>query len=97
MFLFFRLLNFFNSGLGVLFGVAIRTKKPLAIPLAPIIWKLIVGEPVTIEDVEEVDCMYVRHLRNIRDIHTVGVTAENFHECIPLDCFEGSSCTGKVS
>ncbi|KAL3277276.1 hypothetical protein HHI36_012626 [Cryptolaemus montrouzieri] len=82
--------------LGILFGVAIRTKKPLAIPLAPIIWKLVVGEPVTIEDLEEVDCMYVQSLRSIRDIHVSGVTAENFHDVIPLECFEGTSCTGKI-
>ncbi|KAK9884642.1 hypothetical protein WA026_007479 [Henosepilachna vigintioctopunctata] len=82
--------------LGILFGVAIRTKKPLAIPLAPIIWKILVCEPVTIEDLEEVDCMYVQSLRSIRDIHLSGVTAENFHEVIPLECFEGTSCTGKI-
>ncbi|XP_044756783.1 probable E3 ubiquitin-protein ligase HERC1 [Coccinella septempunctata] len=82
--------------LGILFGVAIRTKKPLAIPLAPIIWKLLVGEPVTIDDLEEVDCMYVQSLRSIRDIHMSGVSAENFHEVIPLENFEGTSCTGKT-
>ncbi|XP_045467504.1 probable E3 ubiquitin-protein ligase HERC1 isoform X2 [Harmonia axyridis] len=82
--------------LGILFGVAIRTKKPLAIPLAPIIWKLLVGEPVSVEDLEEVDCMYVQSLRSIRDIHMSGVTAENFHEVIPLENFEGTSCTGKT-
>ncbi|XP_044259648.1 probable E3 ubiquitin-protein ligase HERC1 isoform X3 [Tribolium madens] len=82
--------------LGILFGVAIRTRKPLAIPLAPMMWKLIVGEVVTIEDLEEVDCMYVQSLRSIRDIHLSGVGEENFHEVIPLECFEGTSCTGKV-
>lgn len=59
-------------------------------------WKLIVGEVVTIEDLEEVDCMYVQSLRSIRDIHLSGVGEENFHEVIPLECFEGTSCTGKV-
>lgn len=73
-----------------------RTKKPLALPIAPIIWKLIVGEPVSIEDLEEVDCMYVQSLRSIRDIHLSGVTEGNFQEVIPLETFEGTSCTGKV-
>lgn len=82
--------------LGILFGVAIRTRKPLALPLAPIIWKLIVGDPVSLEDLEEVDYMYMQTLRSIRDIHLSGVAEANFHEVIPLETFEGTSCTGKV-
>nr|CAI5839110.1 unnamed protein product [Callosobruchus analis] len=82
--------------LGILFGVAIRTKKPLALPLAPMIWKLIVGEPVNVEDLEDVDCMYVQSLRGIRDIHLSGVTPEYFHDIIPLESFEATSCTGKI-
>jgi len=30
--------------LGILLGVAIRTKKPLDLHLAPIVWKLLAGE-----------------------------------------------------
>lgn len=81
---------------GILFGVAIRTKKPLALPIAPMIWKLIVGEPVTVEDLEDVDYMYVQSLRSIRDIHLSGISEENFHDVIPLEYFESTSCTGKV-
>ncbi|XP_017786874.1 PREDICTED: probable E3 ubiquitin-protein ligase HERC1 isoform X2 [Nicrophorus vespilloides] len=82
--------------LGILFGVAIRTRKPLALPIAPLIWKLIVGDTVSIDDLEETDSMYMQSLRSIRDIHTEGVTEENFHEVIPLENFEGKSCTGKM-
>lgn len=89
-----RFLNAFC--VGVMFGVAVRTRKPLAIPLAPIIWKQIVGEPVQIEDLEDVDCMYVQSLRSIRDIHLSGVTEECFHDVIPLESFVAPSCTGKV-
>ncbi|CAH0559022.1 unnamed protein product [Brassicogethes aeneus] len=81
--------------LGILFGVAIRTRKPLALPLAPLIWKLVIGEPVTVEDLEDVDCMYVQSLRSIRDIHLSGITEESFHEVIPIEFFEGTSSTGK--
>ncbi|XP_050295909.1 probable E3 ubiquitin-protein ligase HERC1 isoform X2 [Anthonomus grandis grandis] len=81
---------------GILFGVAIRTKKPLAIPLAPLIWKLIVGESVAVEDLEDTDSMYVQTLRSIRDIDKSGVTADYFSEVIPLQVFEGQSCTGKI-
>ncbi|KAF5282986.1 hypothetical protein FQA39_LY04857 [Lamprigera yunnana] len=82
--------------LGILFGVAMRTKKPLALSLAPIIWKLLVGEPVSTEDIEDIDCMYLQSLRSIRDIHLSGVTESNFHDVIPLENFEGTSCSGKV-
>ncbi|CAG9853588.1 unnamed protein product [Phyllotreta striolata] len=82
--------------LGILFGVAIRTRKPLALPIAPMIWKLIVGEPLTVEDLEDTDAMYIQSLKSIRDIHLSGVTAEYFHDIIPLECFEGRSCTGKL-
>lgn len=73
-----------------------RTRKPLALPLAPIIWKLLIGEPVSIEDLEDIDCMFVQSLRSIRDIHLSEVTEENFHDIIPLETFEATSCTGKV-
>nr|QHB15577.1 putative E3 ubiquitin-protein ligase HERC1 [Bemisia tabaci] len=82
--------------LGILFGVAIRTKKPLALPLSPFIWKLIVNEPVSMADIEENDTLYAQSLRGIRDIHLSGVTEENFHEVIPLECFEGVSWTGQL-
>ena len=40
--------------LGILFGVAVRTKKPLDLHLAPCIWKLIAGMPLKVDDLEEV-------------------------------------------
>lgn len=73
-----------------------RTRKPLALPLAPIIWKLLIGEPVSIEDLEDIDCMFVQSLRSIKDIHLSQVTEENFHDIIPLESFEATSSTGKV-
>lgn len=70
----------YKKFLGILFGVAIRTKKPLAVPLAPLVWKLLVGEAATIDDLEEIDSLYVQSLRGIRDIHLSGVNEETFHE-----------------
>ncbi|XP_066271875.1 probable E3 ubiquitin-protein ligase HERC1 [Branchiostoma lanceolatum] len=81
--------------LGVLFGVAIRTKKPLDLHLAPMVWKQLAGMPLTIDDVEDVDALFVQSLRSIRDIDKSGVTSETFHEVIPLDCFEGQSVDGR--
>ena len=40
--------------LGILLGVAVRTKKPLDLYLAPSVWKLLAGMMLTSEDLEEV-------------------------------------------
>lgn len=65
---------------GILFGVAIRTKKPLALNLSPLVWKLLVQEPVSQTDLDENDTLYAQSLRGIRDIHLAEVTETNFHE-----------------
>ncbi|XP_027837521.2 probable E3 ubiquitin-protein ligase HERC1 [Aphis gossypii] len=70
--------------LGMLFGVAIRTKKPLALPLSPLIWKMIIGEPLNISDLEENDTYYAQNLTSIQNIHQTGVTEENFEDAIPF-------------
>ncbi|CAG7693965.1 unnamed protein product, partial [Allacma fusca] len=82
--------------IGILFGVSIRTKKPVAIPLAPLIWKILVGEEVIADDLEEVDVMYIKGLQSIRDNVASQFNEENFHEVIPLECYEGTSSTGKL-
>jgi E3 ubiquitin-protein ligase HERC1 len=66
--------------IGILFGVSIRTKKPVAIPFASIIWKLIVGEEVSADDLEEVDVMYIKGLQSIRDNIASQFNETNFHE-----------------
>ncbi|XP_030832727.1 probable E3 ubiquitin-protein ligase HERC1 isoform X3 [Strongylocentrotus purpuratus] len=81
--------------LGILFGVAIRTKKPLDLHLAPLVWKQLVGIPLTTQDLEEVDFLNVQNLRNISDIDKSGVNEDNFHEVIPLERFEGQSADGR--
>lgn len=40
--------------LGILMGVAIRTKKPLNLHLAPTLWKQLAGIELTLQDLEEV-------------------------------------------
>ena len=43
--------------LGILFGVAMRTKKPLDLHLARPMWKLLAGMNMTHDDLEEVQFM----------------------------------------
>ncbi|XP_055971788.1 probable E3 ubiquitin-protein ligase HERC1 [Sorex fumeus] len=82
--------------LGILMGVAIRTKKPLDLHLAPLVWKQLCCVPLALEDLEEVDLLYVQTLGSILHIEDSGITEENFHEMIPLDSFVGQSADGKM-
>ncbi|KAI1904452.1 hypothetical protein AGOR_G00005790 [Albula goreensis] len=82
--------------LGILMGVAIRTKKPLDLHLAPLVWKQLCCIPLVLEDLEEVDLLYVQTLNSILHIEDSGITEENFHEMIPLDSFVGQSADGKM-
>ncbi|XP_076880016.1 putative E3 ubiquitin-protein ligase HERC1 isoform X2 [Brachyhypopomus gauderio] len=82
--------------LGILMGVAIRTKKPLDLHLAPLVWKQLCCVPLTLEDLEEVDLLYVQTLNSILHLGDSGITEHNFHEMIPLDSFVGQSADGKM-
>ncbi|XP_035381674.1 probable E3 ubiquitin-protein ligase HERC1 isoform X2 [Electrophorus electricus] len=82
--------------LGILMGVAIRTKKPLDLHLAPVVWKQLCCVPLTLEDLEEVDLLYVQTLNSILHLEDSGITEQNFHEMIPLDSFVGQSADGKM-
>ncbi|XP_057693752.1 probable E3 ubiquitin-protein ligase HERC1 isoform X3 [Corythoichthys intestinalis] len=82
--------------LGILMGVAIRTKKPLDLHLAPLVWKQLCCIPLLLEDLEEVDLLYVQTLKSILHIEDSGITEDNFHEMIPLDSFVGQSADGKM-
>lgn len=81
--------------LGIIFGVAIRTKKPIALPLAPLIWKLLAGIAPSAVDLEEVDEAYMQSLQGICDIHLAGVTEDTFYDFIPLERFECFSVSGE--
>uniref|UniRef100_A0A4W5MVK6 HECT domain-containing protein n=1 Tax=Hucho hucho TaxID=62062 RepID=A0A4W5MVK6_9TELE len=68
--------------LGILMGVAIRTKKPLDLHLAPLVWKQLCCIPLVLEDLEEVDLLYVQTLNSILHIEDSGITEDNFNEVI---------------
>ncbi|XP_014872809.1 probable E3 ubiquitin-protein ligase HERC1 isoform X1 [Poecilia latipinna] len=82
--------------LGILMGVAVRTKKPLDLHLAPLVWKQLCCIPLQLEDLEEVDLLYVQTLKSILHIEDSGITEDSFHEMIPLDSFVGQSADGKM-
>ena len=59
-------LNMFRF-LGILIGIAVRTGSPINLVLAPPVWKQLVGLPLTLDDLSEIDSDYVQGLLYIRD------------------------------
>lgn len=64
--------------LGILMAVAIRTKKPLDLHLAPWVWKQLCSIPLGGGDLEEVDLLTYRSLQGILHLDNSGITEENF-------------------
>ena len=54
--------------LGVLMGIAIRTQSPMDLRLAPPMWRLLVGAPLTLADLSEIAVDYVQGLELIRGL-----------------------------
>lgn len=59
-------LNMFRF-LGALMGIAVRTGSPINLSLAPPVWKQLVGIPLSLSDLSEIDSDYVQGLLYIRD------------------------------
>ncbi len=51
-----------NLILGLLMGISIRTRKPIPLNLAPIVWKLILNCQVNNSDLQDIDLHFVRGL-----------------------------------
>ncbi|KAJ8402341.1 hypothetical protein AAFF_G00368300 [Aldrovandia affinis] len=82
--------------LGILMAVAIRTKKPLDLHLAPWVWKQLCSIPLGGPDLEEVDLLTYRSLQSILHLDNSGITEENFPVMIPLDSFTAHSADGRL-
>jgi hypothetical protein len=66
------------SFLGKLMGFAIRSKEYLDLNIAPIIWKLLVGDRPVMEDVEAIDSAHCQSTNSLRNIDKQGINAETF-------------------
>ncbi|XP_062334757.1 probable E3 ubiquitin-protein ligase HERC1 [Osmerus eperlanus] len=82
--------------LGILMAVAIRTKKPLDLHLAPWVWKQLCSIPLGGADLEEVDLLTYRSLLGILHLDNTGITEDNFPVMIPLDSFVAHSADGTL-
>ncbi|XP_052393189.1 probable E3 ubiquitin-protein ligase HERC1 isoform X2 [Carassius gibelio] len=82
--------------LGILMAVAIRTKKPLDLHLAPWVWKQMCCIPLGAADLEEVDLLTYRSLQGILHLDNSVINEENFTVMIPLDSFVAQSADGTL-
>ncbi|KAF0700488.1 Aste57867_9018 [Aphanomyces stellatus] len=64
--------------LGKLLGVAIRTKFCLSLKLSQVVWKLLVQDTITVDDLDAIDTLIVSSMRSLRNIEHSGVTEETF-------------------
>ncbi|XP_063678582.1 uncharacterized protein LOC134814412 isoform X4 [Bolinopsis microptera] len=51
--------------LGILMGVAIRTRKPLDIHLAPAVWTRLASLPLHTSDIQNVDSMFITSIKSL--------------------------------
>ena len=58
--------------LGILLGIAIRTRKPIALNFCPMLWKLIANCSLTWKDLEDVDLHYARSLKALYSADSAG-------------------------
>ncbi|XP_035383560.1 probable E3 ubiquitin-protein ligase HERC1 isoform X3 [Electrophorus electricus] len=82
--------------LGILLAVAVRTRKPLDLHLAPWVWKQLCCIPLGGADLEEVDLLTYRSLQGILHLDDSSIDEENFTVMIPLDSFVAHSADGKL-
>lgn len=81
--------------LGKFMGSAIRSKQYLALNLAPLVWKKLVGEHITTEDLAAVDSMVINSMQKMRTIDQCGVTEEMFEDIV-METFSTLSADNRV-
>ena len=82
--------------LGILMGVAIRTRKPLDIHLAPSVWAKLVSLPLRTSDLQDEDSLFISSIKSLSAIDKSGVTAETFSEVIPIERFHIQNSNGTL-
>ena len=82
--------------LGILMGVAIRTRKPLDIHLAPAVWTRLASLPLHTADIQNVDSLFISSIKSLSNIDKSGVTAESFSNVIPIEKFHIQNSNGTL-
>jgi len=70
---------------GQLMGIALRTQVPLPLALPSIIWRPLVGEDLSRDDLMAIDSDVVGLLEYFEHLEALGVTSENFEQLVGGD------------
>jgi hypothetical protein len=76
-------------------GSFIRTKSAFPLKLSPALWKLLVEEPITLEDIGGYDKICMQSLETIQNLEREGIDEDSFHEIIDFG-FVTSSVDGRT-
>jgi hypothetical protein len=82
--------------LGKLFGIAIRTKEYLALNIPSIIWKLLVNDTPSIEDLEAIDLSLVKSINSIRHIDQEGIDNNDSFSQIFFETFTTTTSDDRI-
>ena len=81
---------------GVLLGIAIRTRKPISLNLAPMFWRMLLHREVDHLDLEAVDLNYARSIRAMSNLKRTSNAASDFFEGVSLGGGGGGGGGGGV-
>ena len=73
------------SFLGKLMGIALRNKEYMDLFLSPIVWKLIVREEITWNDIKDVDKVLAGTLDKIKEAHSVFLSSPSSSSSAVID------------
>ena len=77
--------------IGILFGVAIRTKKPLSLSLSSVVWKLICGYEISYDDLKIADELFGKNIDFMKSCDN----EEEFYLCVPFDRWQVQRWNGE--
>jgi hypothetical protein len=66
--------------LGQLMGIALRTQLPIKMTVAPVVWKKLVGQEVSIRDLKQFDLSAAQAVEQLNDLDALGVTRDIFDD-----------------
>ena len=81
--------------LGTLMGIAMRTKAPLNLNLAPTVWCQLVGQPLNLGDLAEIDAQFVTNINHLTSLSPKSRASPEFIEALDIECTTPSA-SGKL-
>jgi E3 ubiquitin-protein ligase HERC2 len=66
--------------MGQIMGIALRTQLPIKLTLAPVVWKKLVGQEVSMRDLKQFDLSAAQSVEQLNDLDAIGVTRDVFDD-----------------